>query len=79
MIEVLSPSIRIGSLDERLSWFAQYGVRECWLVHRVAREIDIVTFADGAIVSREQIGPDDEMRSGVLPDLHATPGSIMST
>jgi Uma2 family endonuclease len=78
VVEVLSPTVRIGSLDERLAWFAQYGVRECWLVHRVAREIDVITFANGAIASRQRIGMNDQMRSGVLPDLHETPGSIIS-
>ncbi|MEO5894165.1 MAG: Uma2 family endonuclease [Vicinamibacterales bacterium] len=79
VIDILSPNVRIGSLDERLSWFARYGVRECWLVRRVARAIDVVTFAVGTIESRQRIGPGDEMRSGVLPDLRATPGSIIST
>src|SRR5436190_11510182 len=79
VIEVLSPSVRIGSLDERLAWFARYGVRECWLVHRVEREIDVITFANGAISSRQRIGSGDELRSGVLPGLQATPGSIIST
>lgn len=78
VIEVLSPDVRIGSLDERLSWFARYGIRECWLVRRVAREIEIVDFADGAIASRQRIGSDDHMQSCVLPDLNATPGSIIS-
>jgi Uma2 family endonuclease len=33
MIEVLSPNPRVGSIAERLRWFARYDVRECWLVH----------------------------------------------
>ncbi|MBK9241221.1 MAG: Uma2 family endonuclease [Acidobacteria bacterium] len=31
VIEVLSPRPRIGELDERVGWFARYGVREIWL------------------------------------------------
>jgi Uma2 family endonuclease len=29
VVEVLSPSPRIGQLDRRLGWFAECGVREC--------------------------------------------------
>src|SRR5687768_16757839 len=39
VIEVMSPRPRIGTVDERLAWFAQYGVRECWLVHQVLHEV----------------------------------------
>src|SRR5688500_10692483 len=34
VVEVLSPNPRIGKLGERISWFQQYGVRECWLLHQ---------------------------------------------
>ena len=79
VVEVLSPNVRIGSLDERLSWFAQYGVRECWLVRRVSRTIEIVTFDDGAIESRRPIESGDVMTSRVLPEFRDTPGAIIST
>src|SRR5688500_15151054 len=32
VVEVMSPHPRIGNLDERVRHYAQYGVRECWLV-----------------------------------------------
>src|SRR5689334_12951554 len=34
VIEVLSPEPRIGKLGERVRWFAENGVRECWLVRQ---------------------------------------------
>ena len=34
VIEVLSPHPRIGSTEERVEWFAEYGAQECWLVHQ---------------------------------------------
>ncbi len=40
-VEVMSPRLRIGTLEERLAWFAEYGVRECWLVRPVIRQIEV--------------------------------------
>ena len=42
VLEVMSPNPRIGDLQERVRWFAQYGVRECWLVHQLTREIEVL-------------------------------------
>ena len=77
VIDVMSPRPRIGRLDERLTWFAEYGVRECWLVHQAVREVDVVHFADGAFVSREFFAQDEAMRSRVLPAFNRTFDSIL--
>ncbi len=42
VVEVMSPHPRIGKLDERIGYFAQYGVKECWLVHQLTREIEVL-------------------------------------
>ena len=39
-IEVLSPHPRIGRVDERVQWFAEYGAREVWLYHQPERRLD---------------------------------------
>jgi len=39
VVEVLSPNPRVGRLDERVEWLARYGVRECWLIDIVGREM----------------------------------------
>ncbi len=67
VVEILSPSVRIGGLDERLQWFATYGVRECWLVHQLAREVEIVSFANGSIASRRRLRANERVASAVLP------------
>lgn len=67
VVEVMSPRPRIGSLDERLGWFARYGVRECWLVEVMDHECEIVSFADGRISARRRFGPRQPLRSDVLP------------
>ena len=77
MIEVLSPDPRVGKIAERLGWFATYGVRECWLVHLLDRCVEVVGFADGAVVSRELFGSDAPIRSAVLGDFDRTLGSMI--
>ncbi|MBA3886878.1 MAG: Uma2 family endonuclease [Acidobacteria bacterium] len=77
-IEVMSPRPRIGTLDERLAWFAQYGVRECWLVHQPDQECEIVTFAGGGIAARRLFGPRQPLRSSVLPQFIKSPGEILA-
>jgi Uma2 family endonuclease len=76
-IEVLSPHPRVGSIAERLGWFATYGVRECWLVHLLERQVEVIRFADGAVESREIFGPDASIRSLVLTGFDYALGSIM--
>lgn len=78
VVEVLSPQPRIGRLDERLAWFAQYGVRECWLVHQVVRQIEILSFAAGTLTARRMVPSQEPVSSAVLPDLDVTPGGMLT-
>jgi Uma2 family endonuclease len=70
MVEVLSPSLtRLGTdPEERLGWFARYGVGECWLVHQFQFSTEVVRFENGGIAARESYGFDVPLRSSVLPD-----------
>lgn len=77
VIEVLSPYPRIGRLDERIEWFARYGVRECWLLHQPKRSLEILTFGQGRILTREWIGTDTPIRSTVLPGFGLSPAEIL--
>ena len=76
VIEVLSPWPRIGTLDERIAWFAQYGVRECWLVHQDTRTVEVLEFSSGTITDRRECLPHERLRSSVLPAFSATPATI---
>jgi Uma2 family endonuclease len=67
VVEILSPHPRIGKLDERLEWFARYGVRECWLVHQLSAEVHVLRFAEGRIAERRRFGADERIESTVLP------------
>ena len=52
-IEVLSPQPRIGQLDERVGWFARYGVRECWLADLKEKQIAVLKLSRrGGVVGR---------------------------
>jgi len=76
-IEVLSPDPRVGTVAERLAWFARYGVRECWLVHLPGRQVEIIRFADGMVRSREIVAGDEPIRSSVLEGFDRTLASII--
>jgi Uma2 family endonuclease len=68
MVEVLSPNPRIGKTEERIMWFAEYGVRECWLVHLDRREVTVVTYANRRIATRVTFGRRHSLSSSVFPD-----------
>lgn len=68
VLEVLSPDPRIGRLEERIAWFAQYGVREIWLLHQQRERFDVLRAADGRIACRETIDYLTPIASDVLPD-----------
>jgi Uma2 family endonuclease len=77
VIEVLSPNPRIGSVNERIGWFAEYGVQECWLLYQLERRLEIGRCARGAISERESFDDHTAIRSRVLPDFRLTIGSIL--
>ncbi len=42
VVEVMSPHPRIGKIEERIRYLLDYGVRECWLVHQLRREVEVL-------------------------------------
>jgi len=77
VIEVLSPRPRIGLVDEKVSWYARYGVRECWLVDLNRRQIAVLTFAGGAVASRTSFDAEQPIRSTVLEHLSLRPAEVL--
>ncbi len=71
-IEILSPHPRIGQVDERVRWFAQYGVSEIWLYHQTEGRLHVLTCADGEVVSRRTFTDDTPIESRVLPQFQST-------
>ena len=68
VVEVLSPHPRIGKTEERVAWFAEYGVRECWLVHQDRRDVTVIEYANRRVRARRVFGRREAIVSSVLPD-----------
>ena len=77
VIEVLSPHPRIGATEERVRWFREHGVRECWLVHQVTQRVDVLQFEGRRDRSQQSFESHEHIRSGVLPEFKRTLGSIV--
>jgi Uma2 family endonuclease len=77
VVEVLSPHPRIGQLHERLLWFGEYGVNECWVVDLSERRLDVLTFADGRIDRRRLFDAQTPIVSPTLPGFVRTLDSIL--
>ncbi len=76
VVEVVSPRPRIGTLEERLGWFAEYGVRECWLVHHLTEQVDVRQFVKGTMTER-RFDRNQPLRSIVLPTFGVSLASIL--
>jgi len=76
-IEVLSPRPRVGMIEEKVTWYARYGVRECWLIDLDRRQLAVLTCADGRVAGRALFGAEQQIRSGVLPDLSLRPAEVL--
>jgi len=68
IVEVLSPNPRIGKTEERITWFAEYAVRECWLVQLDRREVTVMTYANRRVATRVTFGRRHSISSSVFPD-----------
>ena len=67
VLEVLSPNPRIGELRERVGWFAEYGVREIWLLHHLEERFDILRIEDGCVATKRAFDSLQPIQSDVLP------------
>jgi Uma2 family endonuclease len=66
-VEILSPHPRVGDLNERVGWFAKYGVRECWIAHIPKRQYAILTLGRAGVVDRHLCEGGVPAPSAVLP------------
>jgi len=67
VVEVLSRSTAARDRAEKLGWYRQYGVRECWLVDLSNEEVAIVDLAGPGVTRRLARGT-ATIRSSVLPE-----------
>lgn len=73
VVEVLSPKPRIGVLDERIGWFAKYGVRECWLANVPTKQIVVLTLRQGGIAARTLFEGSQPIQSELFEGLELAP------
>ena len=78
VIEILSPNPRVGSTAEHLRWFADYGVRECWLVHQDQQRLSVIEFRKRLAMPPRIFGEREAILSSVLPDLGLSLRDILS-
>jgi Uma2 family endonuclease len=75
--EILSPGTEKHDRGEKLGWYRQYGVRECWLVDLYREQVTLVDFTGSLPVERIARGV-EPIRSAVLPDLELPAAGIFS-
>lgn len=66
-IEILSPGTRRRDLTEKRDLYAQFGVREYWIVDPANRTVTVFERV-GRMYQPVPAGPEGEIRSRVLPD-----------
>ena len=71
VVEVLSLGTQAHDRGEKLDWYREYGVRECWLVDAVAMQVVVFDFT-GPDPVRRVFQANDTLRSTVLPELSAS-------
>ena len=77
VIEVLSPHPRIGRTEERVRFFAESGVVECWLIHQGERAMTVIQFRDFREAGRTLFNHDQPVVSTVLPEFTSSLDEIL--
>lgn len=76
VVEVLSPHPRIGTLEERVKLFGEYGVKECWLLHQLTSEVEVIEYGEFGQTSRRLFRAVDRIESSVLPGFGLSPAVL---
>lgn len=75
VVEVLSNRTARRDRHEKLDWYRQYGVRECWLIDLSNESVVVIDFVEPA--ERASTGI-ESIRSAVLPALDASAFGIFA-
>jgi Uma2 family endonuclease len=75
VVEVLSSGTARRDRHEKLDWYRQYGVRECWLVDLSNERVVVVDFVEPAERASRGV---ESIRSAVLPALEASAFGIFA-
>jgi len=71
VVEILSLGTERYDRGDKLGWYRQYGVRECWIVDPRAQGVEVVDFT-GVLPERRAAYGVDAVQSTVFPALQAT-------
>jgi hypothetical protein len=47
-------------------------VRECWVVHQLERDVEVLSLADGRVAEQRRFAPRGIIQSLVLPELRTS-------
>ena len=78
VVEVLSASDTEKVLSGKLSDYQWIGVKECWLVSREARSVEVLQLTKEQSQSLGHFGLGETVRSEVLPDFQLTVDAIFT-
>jgi Uma2 family endonuclease len=77
VVEVLSRRTAARDRTQKLAWYRQYGVRECWLVDPAHKQVEVVTW-DGANSAVRAFGGDAPLQSTVVGTLDVSVDEFFS-
>lgn len=66
VVEVLSAGTATRDRTVKVAWYRQHGVRECWLVDRYSRSVEIIDLPTPGATGATFVG-EERLRSAVLP------------
>jgi Uma2 family endonuclease len=75
VVEILSPRTEHYDRTEKLDWYRQYGVRECWLVEMRRELVTVVDFT-GALQATRTARGIEAIESSILPRLEVTAATV---
>ena len=78
VVEVLSSSDTEKVLSGKLSDYQRIGVKECWLVSREARSVEVLQLTKEQSQSLGHFGLGETIRSEALPDFQLTVNAIFT-
>ena len=78
IVEVLSTSDTERVLSGELSDYQRIGVKECWMVSREARSVEMLQLAKEQSQSLGHFGLGETIRSQILPDFQLTVDAIFT-
>jgi Uma2 family endonuclease len=76
VLEITTPLTRSAGLEERVSWFSLYGVREYWLVQPQQKDLAILELAHGGVRRRTLFDDITPVSSPLMPDFNRCLGEM---